>query len=53
MQSDTIENVKSLYNLRQRIIDLLNDNSRIRVEAIYKAKQNEANKKPQRQDLKY
>ena len=53
MQSDTIENVESLYNLRQRIIDLLNDNSRIRFEAIYKAKQNEANKKPQRQDLKY
>ena len=29
MQSDTIENVKSLYNLRQRIIDLLNDNQEL------------------------
>ena len=28
------------------MIDVLNDNSRIRSEAIYKAKQNEANKKP-------
>ena len=25
-----IENVKNLYNSRQKIIDLLNDNSRIR-----------------------
>ena len=36
-----IENVKNLYNSRQKIIDLLNDNSRIRSEAIYKSKQNE------------
>ena len=30
-----IQNVKNLYNTRQKIIDLLNDNSRIRSEAIY------------------
>ena len=36
-----IENVKNLYNAKQKIIDLLNDNSRIRSEAIYKSKQNE------------
>ena len=36
-----IENVKNLYNSRQKIIDLLNDNSRIRSESIYKSKQNE------------
>ena len=36
-----IENVKNLYNSRQKIIDLLNDNSRIRSEAINKSKQNE------------
>ena len=33
----TIKNVKNLYNSRQKIIDLLNDNSRIRSEVIYKA----------------
>ena len=44
MQSDTIKNFKNLYNSRKKIIGLLNDNSRIRSEAIYKAKQNEANK---------
>ena len=33
----TIKNVKNLYNSRQKIIDLLHDNSRIRSEAIYKA----------------
>ena len=44
-QSNTIKNVKNLYNSRQKIVDLLNDNSRIRSEPIYKAKQNEANKK--------
>ena len=43
-----MENTKNLYNSRQKIIDLLNDNSRIRSEAIY-----EANKKPQEQDLKH
>ena len=30
-----IKNVKNLYNTRQKIIDLVNDNSRIRSEAIY------------------
>ena len=35
-----IENVKNLYSSRKKIIDLLNDNSRIRSEAIYKSKQN-------------
>ena len=36
-----MENAKNLYNSRQKVIDLLNDNSRIRSEAIYKSKQNE------------
>ena len=37
-----IKNVKkNLYDSRQNIIDLLNDNSKIRSEAIYKIKQNE------------
>ena len=45
MQSDTIKKFKNLYNSRKKIIGLLNDNSRITSEAIYKAKQNEANKK--------
>ena len=36
-----IENVKNLCNSKQKIIDLLNDNSRIRSESIYKSKQNE------------
>ena len=36
-QLNTIRNVKNLYNSRQKIIDLLNDNSRIRSETIYKA----------------
>ena len=35
-----IENVKNLYNSRQKNIDLLNDNAKIRSEAIYKSKQN-------------
>ena len=47
------ENVKNLYNSRQKMIDLLNDNSRVRSEAIYKAKKNDANKKLHEQDLKY
>ena len=33
----TIKNAKNLYDSRQKIIDLLDDNSRIRSEAIYKA----------------
>ena len=36
-----IENIKNLYDARQKIIDLLNDYSKIRSEAIYKSKQNE------------
>ena len=32
----TTKNAKNLYDSRQKIIDLLNDNSRIRSEAIYK-----------------
>ena len=41
--NNTKENAKNLYNSRQKIIDLLNDNSTIRSEAIY-----EANKKTTR-----
>ena len=33
-----IKNVKNLYDSRQKIISLLNDNAKIRSEAIYKAK---------------
>ena len=40
-QSYTIKNVKNLYDSRQKIINLLNDNTKIRSEAIYKSKQNE------------
>ena len=40
-QLNTIKNVKNLYGTRQKIINLLNDNSKIRSEAIYKSKQNE------------
>ena len=40
-QLHVTKNVKNLYNSRQKIIDLLNDNSRIRSESIYKSKQNE------------
>ena len=40
MQLHTIKKVKNLYNSRQKIIDLLNDNSKIRSESIYKSKQN-------------
>ena len=36
-QSNTINNVKNLYNSRQKIIDLVNDNLRIRSESLYKA----------------
>ena len=36
-----IKNVKNLFDSRQKIIDLLSDNSKIRSEAIYKSKQNE------------
>ena len=40
-----IKNVKNLYNARQKIIDLFNDNSRIRSEAIYRSKQDETKRK--------
>ena len=36
-QSYTIKNVRNLYYLRQKIINLLNDNAKIRSEAIYKS----------------
>ena len=37
----TIKNVRNLYESRQKIINLLNNSSKIRSEAIYKSKQNE------------
>ena len=40
-RSYTIKNIENLYDSRQKIIDLLNDNAKIRSEAIYKSKQNE------------
>ena len=36
-----MKNVRNLYDSRQKIINLLNDNAKIRSEAIYKSKQNE------------
>ena len=39
-QSYTIKSVRTLYDSRQRIIDLLNDNVKIRSKAIYESKQN-------------
>ena len=36
----TIKNGRNLYDSRQKIINLLNDNAKIRPEAIYKSKQN-------------
>ena len=41
-QSYTIKNVRNLYDARQKIINLCNDNAKIRSEAICKSKQNEA-----------
>ena len=38
---DTIKNVQSLYDSRQKVIDLFNDNADIRSEANYKSKENE------------
>ena len=38
VQSDTIENIRNLYNSRQTIIDLFNDYTKIISEAKYKAK---------------
>ena len=40
-QSYTIKNVKNLYDSREKIINLLNDNAKNRSEAIYKSKLNE------------
>ena len=40
-QSYKIKNVSDLYDTRQKIINLLNDNAKIRSEAIYKSKQHE------------
>ena len=37
----TLKSVKDLYNSRQKIINLLNDNVKIRSEVICKSKQNE------------
>ena len=37
-QLDTIKNAKNLYDSRQNIKNLLNDNSRIRSEALYETK---------------
>ena len=34
-QSDTIKNVKNLYNSRQKIINLFNDNAKISSEVIH------------------
>ena len=41
IQLNTIKNVKNLYNSRQKIVDLLNNRSKIKSEAIYNAKQDE------------
>ena len=41
INSYTIKNVRNLYDLRQKYINLLNDNSKNRSEDIYKSKQNE------------
>ena len=40
-QSYTTKSVRSIYDSRQKIISLLNDNVKIRSEAIYKSKQDE------------
>ena len=40
-QSNVIKNAKNLYYSRQKTIDLLNHNAKIRSEAFYKSKQNE------------
>ena len=38
---DTIKNVQSLYDSRQKVVDLFNGNAEIRSEANYKSKENE------------
>ena len=40
-QLDTIKNVKNLRDSRQKVINLFNDNARIRSAAAYKSNQNE------------
>ena len=40
-EKQSIKNVRNLYYLRQKIINLLNDNAKTRSEAIFKSKQNE------------
>ena len=37
-QKDAIKNAQNLYNSRQKVIDLFNDGTKIRSEAIYKSK---------------
>ena len=44
-----IKNVKNLYNSKQKIIDLLKDNAKIRSEPFT----NQKKTKQQEQDLKY
>ena len=41
-QSYTIKNIKNLHDSRQKNIDLLYDNAKIRSEPIYKSKQNKS-----------
>ena len=41
-QLDAIKNAQSLYDSRQKVINLFNDNAKIRSKAIYKSKQAEA-----------
>ena len=43
-RKDTIENVQNLYDLRQKVIDLFNDYSRIRSDTIRETKQSKTNK---------
>ena len=41
MQLCTIRNVKNLYNLMQKIIDLFNNSSKLKSESIYRSKHTE------------
>ena len=41
-QSYAIKNAQNIYNSRQKIIDLFNDNETIRFEAIFEAKQDKS-----------
>ena len=38
-QSYIIKIIKNLYNSRQKVFDLLNDNAKIRSDVIYKSKE--------------